>query len=392
MTLFEKAARVFPGRTDSATGCRVLRLATRSQPPTGFEKVDVWRTFYHQHNPFLDGGRRVVVRSGAQEARRWRDVAFDLETGACAELACGSPVATIVEVSPGGLAARIERTPGSTPGSNVILADVDTGKTLNRLDTPDWLVPQIKFLDDRTLCVGVRQGKPYDEPCRSRFYVLDASGAPPRLVLEEEGFFCNHMMPRPGHPDQYSYDRWPTPKKQISVITRLRTRDGSRDWVVPLAADAVPCGPIWGGQRDHYLWSADGRHIVSYFSTGPEGLPDHYDFVWWLNRWDVETGRDTAVLYPPERWGCNFAITPDGRYVVSAGGRGHQFLYRVDLTRLEAGWNEQTLCAYPYSEESGLNHGSPHMPHVLPDGSGVVFCAGWPGPDDGAYLVEMPAE
>jgi hypothetical protein len=30
------------------------------------------------------------------------------------------------------------------------------------------------------------------------------------------------------------------------------------------------------------------------------------------------------------------------------------------------------------------------MPFALPDQSGVIFNAGWPGPQHGVYLVEWP--
>jgi hypothetical protein len=251
--------------------------------------------------------------------------------------------------------------------------------------------PQVKFLEPRLLCIGVSQGQYYDEPVHSRFYLLDAEGGPPRLILDEQGYFCNHMMPRPGHPGEYAYDRWPTPRRREPVVTRLRTFDGAKDIPVPLAPDAQAVGPLWGGQRDHYLWAPDGVHLVSYFSTAPEGRADHFDFDWWVSRWNADTGREAAVPYPPERWGCNFAVSPCSRFIVTAGGRQFQNLYRIDLDRLAAGWNEEVLCAYPPSLEDGGNRGPFHMPHVLPDGSGAVFTAGWPGPADGAYLVEMPA-
>lgn len=391
MNLFEKAARVFPGGPDPETGLRVLRLATRNAPPAGVAPGGAWRTLYHQMNPFRDGGRRVLLHSGGRREGR-HEWMLDLETGGCEPLAQARPGLAAVEFSPGGRIALVDWTRHLT-GTTVILVDSEKGTELNRLEVDGWLRPQVKFLSDTVLCVGVSQGEFYKEPCFSRFYRVDASGAPPSLMLEESNFFCNHMMPRPGHPNEFSYDRWPSPMRPITVVTRLRTLDGSVDRPVPLADDAPPIGPIWGGQRDHYLWSHDGRHILSYFSTGPEGLDDHFDFGWWLSRWDVETGHDAARPYPPERWGCNFAVTPDSRHVITAGGRGYQCLYRVDATRLDQGWNEQKLCAYAHSEEErGINRGPFHMPHVLPDGSAAIFSAGWPGPDDGVYLAELPPD
>jgi hypothetical protein len=386
MTLFEKAARVFDGRPDPVTGLRVLRLVTCSAPPDGFTSDCVWRTMYHQHNPFMAGGRKLLLQ-GRTAPKASRSMVLDLESGLFEEVAPGL-TGYVGEVSTDGLAAVIR---GNRTGSfDVALVEAGSGRVLNRFELPGWIHPQIKFLEPRLLCVGVSQGQFYDEPVHSRFYLIDAAGSPPRLILDEQGYFCNHMMPRPGRPDEFSYDRWPTPKRPITVITRLRTLDGSRDHDVPLAPDAQPIGPIWGGQRDHYLWTPDGSRLVSYFSTGPEGLENHFDFSWWISCWDPDTGREDAVAYPPERWGCNFAVTPDSRFVVSAGGRGFQHLYRVELAGLAKGWNEQLLCAYPKSDEEGGNHGPFHMPHVLPDGSGAVFCAGWPGPEDGVYLVELP--
>jgi hypothetical protein len=57
---------------------------------------------------------------------------------------------------------------------------------------------------------------------------------------------------------------------------------------------------------------------------------------------------------------------------------------------LKHGWNEQVLCGYPRTVSTGLNASPYPYPFALPDGSGVLFNAGWPGPDHGVYLVEWP--
>jgi hypothetical protein len=151
-------------------------------------------------------------------------------------------------------------------------------------------------------------------------------------------------------------------------------------------------GLLWGSQRDHYLWSPDGRRILSYFARRMGSAGDHFDFGWWVSAMDWRTGEDFSAEYPPDRWGCNFGVSPDSRFIVSAGGRKFQKIYRVDIGKLRNGWNERVLCSYPHSEEDGMNNGPFHMPFVLPDQSGVIFSAGFGGSESGVFLVEWPRE
>ena len=84
-------------------------------------------------------------------------------------------------------------------------------------------------------------------------------------------------------------------------------------------------------------------------------------------------------------------VSPDSRWIVCAGGRDFDKLFAVDIEGLRKGWNERILCSYPKSV-AGKEYGQP-CPHpaVLPDQSGVLFSAGWPGPEHGVYLAEWPA-
>lgn len=65
-------------------------------------------------------------------------------------------------------------------------------------------------------------------------------------------------------------------------------------------------------------------------------------------------------------------------------------MYLVNIDGLKHGWNEEILCSYPETNPEGTMTGYFPYPYVLPDGSGVIFCAGWNGPEHGIYLVEWP--
>jgi hypothetical protein len=51
----------------------------------------------------------------------------------------------------------------------------------------------------------------------------------------------------------------------------------------------------------------------------------------------------------------------------------------ADYEALREGWNERVLCKLPESTEDGQDNGPDHHPWVLPDQSGVIVAAGWPG-------------
>ena len=51
----------------------------------------------------------------------------------------------------------------------------------------------------------------------------------------------------------------------------------------------------------------------------------------------------------------------------------------------------EQLHTTPQTLSVGKNSEPFPYPFVLPDSSGVIFNAGWPGPEHGVYLAEWPA-
>jgi hypothetical protein len=244
------------------------------------------------------------------------------------------------------------------------------------------------FLADGRLIVQIFKGKFYDEHCRSEFYLLEPDNRTTR-ILEADGFFCNHVQPCPTDPDLFAYDRWPSPKRPTEVIIHIRNVDGSIHQPLPQLPGTPAPGPIWGAQRDHYLWTSDGNRILSDLNPMDSKSADHFEFEWWVSATDWRTGEDWSVKYPRGRWGCNFATTPDSKWIVSAGGPGFEKIYAIEIERLREGWNERVLCTMPPTEYSRLGGGPFSMPHVLPDQSGVIYTAGW-FKEWGVYMVEWP--
>lgn len=394
-TIFERASRVFECRTDPETSLGVFRLVPTNLSAEELCAVSPLRTVYHQESCFLDGGRTVLLTGGSWtppgEGSARRDYCLDLTTG---ELFSPFPEGrSVVEISDRSRLALVW-TESPSEGRGIAIHDLRERRDIAAFFRPGWdpgSMPQ--FLSDgRRALVVPYQGRYYDEPCRSEIHLLDPdSPGETGLVLEAQGFFCNHLQGSPADPDVFAYDRWPTPKRPTDVVIHVASLDGSLHRPLPQLETTVRPGSIWGGQRDHYLWLPDGRRIASYFSPIDSDSRDHFDFGWWLSVTDWRTGEDVSVEYPPDRWGCNFQLTPDGRFVVSAGGRGFQRLYAVDIEALRSGWNER-VCGYPRSEESRESGGPFHYPFVLPDQSAVVFTAGWPGPEDGVHMVELPRE
>lgn len=391
-TLFARAATVFDGWTDPATGARVLCLFRRGERAV----EDVWQTPY-QHCPcFLDGGRRVLLRTGRAYAGFGGKTQFllDLADGSVSRPFPGD--AEVYEVNDAGGTALLfypaER--------RYTIFEVSTGRELAALTPGDWPVSGFYALaGGRGALLSCHNELPYrapaySAPVRSRLYLL-AEGAAPCLLLEEEQTFVKHMQGHPSDPRLFAYDRFPSPKDDaVAQVIHLRHLDEGWERPLPLDPRVPRPGNFWG-VRDHYLWTPDGKRIVSYFVPQPFEIgPDfnHFRLEWWLSATDWQTGEDLAAAYPPGRWGCHMGVSPDGRWVVSAGGPGFDFLYATEIEGLRRGWNERILCAYPTTVSMGNNVEPFAFPFVLPDGSGVVFNAGWPGPEHGVYLAEWPAD
>jgi len=387
-SLFDQAAKVFDGWTDPDSGRRVLRIHTRGQADEG----QPWSTLYHQFHCFLDGGRKVLLRGrGAGSGKGERSCfMLDLTTG---EVEYPFPSGyDAAEVRDGTYMASLVAKEGD--GHRVILWDIRAGRELASLHSEGWTHNAINFLSDglRALVFHYR-GKPYTEPVQSRHYLL-APGEPPRMVLEADGYFCSHVVGCPTDPALYAYDRWPSPKRDVPQVIHLRTLDGQFDELMRMTAETLRPGDMWGA-RDHYLWTPDSKYIVSYLCPHPIELGpnfNHFTFEWWLSVTDWRTGVDLAAKYPPGRWGGHMQVSPDSRHIVCGGGPGFDKLFAVGVEGLRRGWNEHVICSYPKTVSMGKNSDPFPYPFVLPDQSGVIFNAGWPGPEHGVYLAEWPAD
>jgi len=397
-SLFDRAARVFAGWTDAATGARVLRLDVRGDR----DLSAVWQTVYQQCRCFLGGGRQVLLRTSTDSwwARPGGPTArlLDLTTG---EATNSFPSGyDVVEVGDGaGIALLIQRDPDQT----AVIWDLRTERILAAVAAEGWNHSGMCALaDGRRALVGHCRGRPHTEPVHSHIHLL-TPGEPPRIVLEANNHTCNHLQACPTDPELFAYDRWPAPGRDVEQVIHIASLDGSVHGPAKLDPRAVrPVSML--GARDHYVWTPDGRRIVSYLN--PRAVPgptpvlgdeasfgagfNHFSFTWVLSALDWRTGEDLAAPYPAGRWGCHVNVTPDGRYIVSAGGPGFDYLYAVNLDALRNGWNEHILCAYPHTVSRGNNNEPFAFPFVLPDGSGVIFNAGWPGPEHGVYLTEWP--
>lgn len=387
-SLFDQAARVFDGWTDPDSGLRVRRIHTRGQDDEG----SIWSTRYHQFQCFADGGRKVLLSKSVPSANGSAPAYFllDLTTGEIEHpFPSGFVVNTISDSAP------IACLQGTAVGAHrAVLWDMRQERELASSDCDGWNLNCIGLLSDcRRAMSFYYRGRPYDEPVQSRHYLL-CPDEPPRLVLEADGYFCSHIQGCPADPNLYAYDRWPSPKRYIDQALHLRMLDGRYDQPVPLAKDAMRPAVMFGA-RDHYLWTPDGERIVSYlcphkFEMGP-GF-NHYELEWWLSVTDRQTGEDLAAKYPPGRWGGHMQVTPDSRYIVCGGGPGYDHLLAIEIEGLRDGWNERIICSYPATQDTGNLYGPFAHPFVLPDQSGVIFNAGWPGPEHGVYLAEWPGE
>lgn len=385
-SVFEQASRVFGGWTDPDTGVRVLRVL----PPGEKASPGGYATPYQQTRSFLDGGRRVLLRESAEvnPGGKRSSVLLDLSTGRIERPFPDGDQAIDVDLATGwALMCRVL-------GAEVMvyLFDVKERREQGSVLTDGWRFGGCSMqADGRRAVVAHYQGKYYDEPCRTHFHLL-APGEPPRVLLEMEGFYGNHMQGCPTDPDLYAYNAWPTPLRNVDGVARIASVDGRLDYPVPLDANAPRPADFWG-VRDHYVWTPDGTRIVSYLNRKPVDMSapfNHFEFDWWLSALDWRTGEDYCARYPPGRWGGHMHMTPDSRYILCGGGPGYDKLFAVDLQALKHGWNERLICGYPKTVSTGLNASPYPYPFALPDGSGVLFNAGWPGPEHGVYLAEWP--
>lgn len=381
-TLFARAARVFDGAPDPETGVRVLRVRPRDREwkPGGLATV------YHQSRCFLDGGRRILLNvrgPGVHEAA----IVLDLTTGTVdSPFPAGYRIHDVDDRTNNALLYNNER---------AVIYNLRSRQELAALPTEEAKYGGGTLLPDgRRAVISHYRGKFYDEYCRTHLHLLTDQGAAP-VFLELDGCYANHMQGCPTEPDLFCYNGWPCPRRDVEGVASIATVDGRVNDRIPLDAQALRPGDFWG-VRDHYVWTPDGSRIISYFNRRPVDwtIPfDHYAFDWWLSSLDWRTGRDESVRYPPRRWNGHMQMTPDSRYILCGGGPGFDRLYAVDRTRLGDGWNERILCSYPETNPQGRDSGHLYpYPFALPDGSGVIFNAGWWGPDQGVFLAEWPPD
>jgi|TARA_B100000809_G_scaffold249963_1_gene281884 hypothetical protein len=385
-SLFEQATQVFDGWTDP-TGMRVLCLYNRGDDAA----EQIWETQYHHFRCFIEDGRKVVLSHGAvPDVGAAGYLLLDLATGETTHpFPAGLDVTEVNNDTQ--IACVLDRRPGR---QRALLWDMRAACEVASIRVNGWDLDSCSTL----LSDGLRgiaffsRGTPYDGPVRSRHYLLCAD-QPPRIVLDTDDCFCPHIQGCPTDPDLYVYDRWPSPARYVDQVMHLRKLDGTFDQPVPLAEEAMRPATL-GGARDHYLWTPDGNRIVSYltphaFEIGPDF--NHYDLEWWLSATDWRTGEDLAAKYPPGRWGGHMQVTPDSRYIVCAGAPGFDNLFAVEIETLRHSWNEHIIASYP-TTTAFSPRGPFAYPFVLPDQSGVIFNAGWPGEKHGVYLAEWPSE
>ncbi len=383
-TLFTRAARVFPGWTDPETGLRVLCIHARGAD----EKSPVWATPYHQCPCFLDGGRKVLL-DGANPRGSGQGI-VDLTTG---RVEAALPIeGSIWEIHDDTDMAAIRY----WDGKRAAIWDLRNHReVIGYTVDDDWaLGASISMVSDGARAIAWRyRGRPYRESIRTQHLLL-TPGEPARLLLDAQGYFCSHPVSCPTDPELYAYDRWPSPARPIEQAIHIRSLDGRFEEPLKLLPDTLrPVGADHGA-RDHYMWTPDGRWIVSYLYPHP--LPkqerfNHLEFEWWLSATDWRTGEDRCARYPAGRWGGHMGVSPDSRQIICAGGPGFDKLFLVSIEQLKDGWNERVLCQYPTTVSKGINGDPFAMPFTLPDQSGAIFNAGWPGPQHGVYLVEWPS-
>ena len=399
--IFDLAADTFDGWVDSETGLRVLKIAVRGQDISPRVDVDgCWRTWDHQFAPFLEGGRKLLVRGyplrpnidGCENGVNRPIHLIDLTTG---EVTCPFPKGYHCwEVRDATNLALLQS--HSEGDADYLLWDLTAAAPLSKAEMPGWQPAWGSFLSDsRRAIVIYSRGEPLSGHCRSRLLLLEPDGSCTQ-IHEVDGHYCNHLQGCPTNPDLFSYQRWPSPLSAAGTdeVMHIRSVDGSFEQRLPLVEGTVRPGPVPGGQRDHYLWMPDGKRVASYFLPNDESSACYYEWEWWLSIMDWRTGADLSLPYPPGRWGGHFQITPDGRHLIATGGREFSRLFVVEIDRLVDGWNERVLAAYPPFDSSAkrINSTLNRHPHLLPDASGVVLTGGYPGPQQGIYAVEWPED
>jgi len=382
LSLFDRASNVFDGWTDTDTGARVLRIFATNLPRV----PGLWSTIYHQRRCFLEGGRKILLHAHWPEDDRGKRPGYllDLATGEAE-----SPFPTgcrVLDVAESGTALLANRE------GDAVLWDMRAEKELASIGADGWTREGPWFLGDgRRALVSHTRGQRYDHYCESHFHLL-APGEPPRIVLEAEGAWCNHVLAHPFENELFAYDRWPCPKWDIDQVIRVRSVDGSYDEPAKLNDNALRPGDFYG-VRDHFVWTPDGKYIVSYLNAAPvdqSAVFNHFNFDWWLSALDWRTGEDISAHYLAGRWGGHMQVTPDSKYILCGGGPGFDKLFAVSIDGLRDGWNEHIICSYPTTISTGTNGDPFPYPFALPDGSGVIFTAGWPGDEHGVYLAEWP--
>ncbi len=389
-TVFARASKIFSGWTDPKTGARVLHIT----PKEPVFKPGELHTLYHQFNGFLDGGSKLLLRTGTNAYAGGGGIktyVLDLTTG---QLDSPFPEgANVYEVSDITKTALFIRTTPTGPVS--VLWDMRTGKDLATLAVPEgWRLSGLQKLSDGSgAFVSHVIGKNYTEFVQSKLWLLRPN-QPPKELFDAQAFFCNHMQSCPTDANLFAYDRWPSPMREVDQAIHIMTLDGSVHEPAKLNAQAMRPGSTYG-VRDHYVWSPDAKYIVSYLNPDPLTTEqvyspsfDHFKIRWVLSALNWRTGEDFAAFYPPGRWGCHMQVTNDSRYIISAGGNGFDYLYLVDIAKLKDGWNERILCQYPATTSLGNNVEPFPQPSMLPDSSGILFNAGWPTPRHGVYMVE----
>ena len=382
LSLFERAAGVFDGWTDPDTGVRALRVF----PPGIPVMPGRFSTVYHQSRCFLDGGRRVLLRETTPEGHCY--VLLDLVTGVVEH--AFPPAYAVVEVHDESKYALL--TTEDSNGKRVVIRDMNTGQETASVHTEGWFLSSSIFLaDGRRAVVTHTDGNDRREYRRTHFHLL-ATGEAPRIFLELEGVHANHLLGSPTDPNLVAYDAWPAPLRDVDQVITLVSLHSRINERVKLDDNALRPPELWG-VRDHYVWTPDGTRIVSYLNRRKLELRapfNHFEFDWWLSALDWRTGADLSAQYPPGRWGGHMQVTPDSRYILCCGGPGFDKLFAVEIAGLQRGWNEHIICSYPKTMPKGDNEDPFPYPFALPDGSGVIFNAGWPGVNHGVYLAAWP--